>query len=202
MIRVNLLPVREARLQASIRRQGIILACAAGLGLLVCVGLHLGINSKIASQAQILTAKNNELKKLEATQTEVRRFEKERAEIESKLAVIREIEKARTGPVRVLDEVATRIPKRAWLTTLSAKEGALQFEGRSLDAEIVADFLISLEASPMMSQFELQETQLKEFDGLKLNTFKFRGTYPHPKPPAASKKKASGKKKRGRKKRK
>jgi len=87
--------------------------------------------------------------------------------------------------VRLMDTVATQIPKRVWLTRLSAQEGDLEMEGRSLDAEIVAEFLTNLEKSDMVERVELQETQLKELEGLKLNTFKLKGAYPYPKLGAA-----------------
>ena len=188
MIRINLLPVREARRQASLRRQAIFLGVAVGLGILLCVALQISMNSRISGRQAMLATKNQELKRLEATQQEVKRFEREKADIEAKLSVITEIEKARIGPVKVMDTIATQIPKRVWLTSLNAKEGALEVQGRSLDAEVVAEFLTNLEATPMLNNLELQETQLKEIEGLKLNTFRFKGRYPHPKPVAAVKK--------------
>jgi Tfp pilus assembly protein PilN len=76
-----------------------------------------------------------------------------------------------------MDEIATRIPKRLWLTSLSLKEGVLQLAGVSLDAEIVAAFMTSLSESPIISNVELEETKLEETEGLKLNSFKVRSSY-------------------------
>jgi type IV pilus assembly protein PilN len=197
VIRINLLPVREARRQAGLRRQALLLGAAVGAGVLICVGLHTWVTSAIAAHQRQLQAKKEELKRLEATSQEVKRFEQERAEIEAKLAVISQLEQARHGPVRLLDTVATQIPRRVWLTHLSAREGELQLEGRSLDAEIVAEFVNSLEASPVVSNVELQETQLREIEGLKLNTFKLRAQYLHPKPRVPPAQGKGAKKKRG-----
>jgi type IV pilus assembly protein PilN len=202
LIRINLLPVREARRQARQVRQGMLLMLAAGAGVLLCVGLHVWMTAEVRSQRALLVAKEAELKRLEETQKEVKQFEQEKADIEAKLAVIKEIEKARSGPVRLMDTVATQIPKRVWLTQLVAREGQLEMQGRSLDAEIVAEFLTSLENSEMIEKVELQETQLQELEGLKLNTFKLKGQYPYPKLgglPAAGKG-AKGKKAKGQKK--
>jgi type IV pilus assembly protein PilN len=204
VIRINLLPVREARRQARQIRQGLYLGSAAGIGVLLCVVLQIWMAQQIRSHRALLVAKEAELKRLEETQKEVKQFEQEKADIEAKLAVIQEIEKARSGPVRLMDTVATQIPKRVWLTELSAREGKLEMQGRSLDAEIVAEFLTSLENSEMIENVELQETQLRELEGLKLNTFKLKGEYPYPKlgalglPDKAAKgKKAKGQKKAG-----
>ena len=177
MIRINLLPVREARRQANLRQQGVFLGAAVGLAALVCVWMHLSIKSAQKSQdRQIATAKQ-ELQQLEATRKEVDRFRKEKEEIERKLAVIAELERSRSGPVRILDEIATRIPNRVWLTELAMKSGSIELKGVSLDAEIVAAFMASLDESEYISAVELDETRLEEQDGLKLNTFKINGRY-------------------------
>src|SRR4029077_16075434 len=119
-----------------------------------------------------------ELKKLEATMNEVKKFQAEQQEIEQKLAIIDQIEAARMGPVKIMDELATRIPQRVWLTKMVEKGGVLELEGRSIDAEVVADCVVALEESPMLSAVDLQETKLEEVDGLKLSDFKLTAQYP------------------------
>ena len=79
--------------------------------------------------------------------------------------------------MRIMDEIATRIPKRLWLTKLVMRGGELRLEGVSLDAEIVAAFLTGLEESELIHQVELEETRLEEKDGLKLTSFKVRTAY-------------------------
>ena len=92
MIRINLLPVREARRQARQLRQGVYLASAAGVGVLLCLVLHVWMTSHIRSHRTQLVAKEQELKRLEETQKQVKQFEAEKADIEAKLGVIQEIE--------------------------------------------------------------------------------------------------------------
>jgi len=179
MIRVNLLPVREERRQAGIRQQAMVLAISAGVGLLVCIWLQVSLAAKQNAQQRQIAAAKAELKELEATRAQVDRFRSEREEIERKLKVIDDLEKNRTGPVRVMDEIATRIPKRMWLTELKMNAGVMTLEGVSLDAEIVAAFLTSLEESALISKVELDATKLEERDGLKLNTFEINSRYEH-----------------------
>lgn len=178
MIRINLLPVREARRAATLRNQGILLGAAAAAAVVLCVLVHITMTARVAGVHSSLREKQAELKKLEKTQAEVKRYQDEKAEIEAKLGVIVQIEKQRTGPVRIMDEIATRIPKRVWINKLSAQNGRLELEGSSLDAEIVAEFLKGLEESPMISQVELVETTLQEESGLKINKFKLKSAYP------------------------
>jgi type IV pilus assembly protein PilN len=178
VIRINLLPVREARRAANMRKQGALLAFAAGAGVAVCLLISTWMAARIAHERALITKSEAELKKLEATMNEVKKFQAEQEEIEKKLAIIDQIEAARMGPVRIMDELATRIPQRVWLTKMVEKSGKLELEGRSIDAEVVADFAAVLEDSPMLSGVDLQETHLEEVDGLKLSAFKLTAQYP------------------------
>jgi len=183
MIRINLLPVREARRAANMRKQGMLLAFAAGGGVAVCLLLSTWMAARTAHERSLITAREAEMKKLDATLKEVKKFQSEQEEIEQKLAIIDQIEAARMGPVKIMDELATRIPQRVWLTKMSEKNGTLELEGRSIDAEVVADFAAALEESPLLSGIDLQETKLEEVDGLKLSDFRLTARYPFVKSP-------------------
>jgi type IV pilus assembly protein PilN len=183
MIRINLLPVREARRAANLRKQGMLLVFAVGAGVALCLLISTWMAARIAHERSLVTARDAELKKLESTMNEVKKFQAEQEEIEQKLAIIDQIEAARLGPVRIMDELATRIPQRVWLTRLVEKGGTLELEGRSIDAEVVADFVVALEESPMLSGVDLHETKLEEVEGLKLSDFKVTAQYPFLKNP-------------------
>jgi len=186
MIRINLLPVREARRQAGLRKQGVLIGAAAGAGVVLCVLLHLAVAGQIAHERRLIDEAQVELKKLEATRAEVERFREEEKEIERKLGVISKLERDRTGQVIALAQISDVIPKRMWLTNLDMKDSKVSMAGISLDAEIVAEFLTKLEASPMFEDVELNETTLQEAYGLKLNSFSVRSKYGYnPETPAA-----------------
>lgn len=174
MIRINLLPVREARRKANLRQQGALLAAAALAGVAVSAGLQLNISASISAERTRVAAAEKELDQLEKTLKEVERFRKEKEEIERKLAVIDRLERSRTGPVRILDEVATRMPERMWLTDLKLSGGELSLAGYGIDNETIAAFLTSLEASDYISNVQLEKTELQENKGLKLNEFRIK----------------------------
>ena len=184
MIRINLLPVRETKRQANLRKHAVVLGLAAGVGVCISIGLGVSVAARTsAKETQILTA-TEELQKLEKTRQEVERFRAEKAEIERKLGVIASLEKTRTGQVKVLDEVATRIPERVWLDEMQMREGVISLSGVSIDAEIVAEFMTSLSASDLFRDVTLTETTLKEKEGLKLNAFQIQARYgPEPTTP-------------------
>jgi type IV pilus assembly protein PilN len=180
MIRINLLPVREARRAANLRQQGVLLGVALAAALVVCTGMHLSISASIASERGKIQTARVELAKLEETRREVERFRREKEEIERKLGVIQTLEESRVGPVRVMDEIASRIPERLWLGELDLRGGVLKLKGTSLDNEVVAAFMTSLESSPRIQGVELKQTRLVEAGGLKLVDFEIVSREEHP----------------------
>ena len=178
MIRINLLPVREARRKASLRQQGVLLAAAFGVGCSVALVLHVSIATRIGSTESQIASTEDERRKLEATLGDVERFRQQKEEIQRKLSVIRELEASRTGPVRVMDEVATHIPERMWLTKLSLQDGTVEISGYGLDNESIADFMTDLERSPHIGRVELLESKLENKQGLKVNKFKIKAQEP------------------------
>lgn len=76
----------------------------------------------------------------------------------------------------MMDELATHVPQRVWLTGLRTEPGSLELDGMSLDHELVATLLTRLERSPYFSGVRLDASELKQVDELKLNSFRIRAT--------------------------
>lgn len=185
MIRINLLPVREARRKAGVRQQMMLLA-AALIGAVVLSGaVHSWMLTSISSARGRVKALEQQLARYKPQQEQVEQFKAKKAEIEQKLAVIENLERSRSGPVHIMDELASNIPDRVWLTGLTADKGRIGLGGMSLDNELVAVFLSKLDDSPYFANVELESTELKLVESLKLNTFKIRAALESPGAPAA-----------------
>ena len=174
MIRINLLPVREARRKAVLRQQGIFLAAALGIGCAVALVMHLTMETQLSSTRHRIASTEKELRNLEKTLGDVEKFRQQKQEIARKLSVITQLESSRTGPVRVMDEIASHIPERMWLTNLKLDDGAVELTGYGLDNESIAEFMTRLEKSPHMGSVELLESKLEQQSGLKVNRFKIK----------------------------
>jgi type IV pilus assembly protein PilN len=104
--------------------------------------------------------------------------------------VIKELERNKTGPVRLLDEIATAVPKdKLWLTSLKESGGMLTLTGTAMDNETVALFMTNLEQSEHVSTVDLQSSRLRNLPEHRLNvsdfvlecrtySFKEKGTEP------------------------
>ena len=172
MIEINLLPHREARRIAEVKRSLGMLA--AGL---VAVSLAIGLaQSSVTRQAELARASVQQLQgdlvRFKPQQEKLAEFKIKKAALEEKLATIRELDEARKGPVRLLGEVGNQTPDRLWLTQISADGQQVTLEGASLDNSVVADFLRNLNDSPYFSEVDLDKTaREKEIRGVKLVNF-------------------------------
>ena len=158
MIEINLLPHREARRAADLRQTAGVLA----LGLVLVVGsivmIDSGIENDIARVEATVRQLEADIARYKPEEEQVQRFKAKRSELEDKLDVIKGLDRARSGPVRIMDELSKNTPDRLWLTGLSTQGVQITVEGDSLDTGVVADFLRSLNASPYFTEVDLERT--------------------------------------------
>jgi type IV pilus assembly protein PilN len=177
MIQINLLPVREAKRKADVKQNVLELVFA-----LIVVGaaigfLHSDLTAKIQTSQNRITQMQNDIEKFKPQLDQVAAFRAKKAELQKKIDVIAGLDRARKGPVRVMDELAIHTPERLWLDSVSTKGANLELTGQSLDNELVAGFLASLGDSPYFDNVDLNSTELGDGpDGLKVVKFKIQAT--------------------------
>lgn len=172
MIRINLLPVRVSRAREAAIRQLV----GAGLGLLVLLVICFGVYTSLASHISELTERNDQLTRDIERQKQVigqvEEFTKKKEALQKKLGIIDTLKAGKTGPVHMLDEIASNIPEKCWLTSLSELNRKVTLTGVAVNNEVIADFISKLERSGYFVDVYLVSTQQKEDkDGLKLKEF-------------------------------
>jgi len=167
MIRINLLPVKVTKKTVVMRQQAII----AGLALVLLMGI-LGV-----FEASLLRNIGEVQKKIAWTDSEISRLKQAKAtyedlvkakkSVEEKLNTIDSLEKARSGPVHMLDELAmaipmdrkATIPKKLWVSSMKQDGKKISLIGMALDNEVIASFMDRLEKSPYFTNIVLVGTQ-------------------------------------------
>jgi type IV pilus assembly protein PilN len=181
MLQINLLPVREARRKEDSRQ----LSMQAGL-LVLLVGAGIGfthsiISEEIAESKARISQMQRDIDQYKPQLEQVAAFRAKKKELETKIGVIDELDLARSGPVRVLSELAARTPDRLWLTSLATEGKTVVMVGQSLDNDLVALFLRSLGESAYFTQVDLDQTEMKgESGGLRLMSFRIRAKLANP----------------------
>jgi type IV pilus assembly protein PilN len=188
MLEINLLPVREARRKADVRQQLMQLVLVLLLTLGAIGFWHLRVADEISMSEIRVSQMQNDIQQFKPQLDQVAAFKLKKARLEKKIDVIDGLDRARSGPVHVLAELAKRTPERLWLTGLDSKAGEIRMEGRSLDNELVALFLRGLGESKYFDKVDLDSTQIVDGrDGLKVVKFAIRAQIVNPDAPAAPK---------------
>jgi type IV pilus assembly protein PilN len=193
MIRINLFPFRAARIKENIRRQVTIYLLSIIFLILVLSYFTLDVNRELRAIREDHDAKQRKLATFRATTAKLKNLKSTIADVELKLHTIQALEEAKTGPVKLLDDIAMSIPgDRLWLGSLKESKGVLTLAGTAMDNETVADFMNRLESTESMSSVVLVKTQQKEVKSLKLNLKDFAltcKTYAYKEPSAPKGKK-------------
>jgi len=186
MIRINLLPVRVSKKKEAGKQQLL-------LFVLLAIGIFLGNwgwsksrTDDLAAREQKLRRTKDEIAQLERIIGEVKNIKAQQADLKDKLAVLDKLRAGRQGPVRMLDEVATILPKKLWLTKMEERGGAMVFEGSASTIDEVSAFMSALRRSAYFSQVELKKTAAKADKQFKLVDFNItaQANYAAAPPPA------------------
>ena len=110
----------------------------------------------------------------EETIKRIDELEKKIAEIRQKLDVIKDLEKKKTGPVHLLDQVAEAVPRdKLFLTSFVEKDGKLTLTGTAMDNETFSVFMTRLAEAELITSVDMNETRARFIPEHKLNVFDF-----------------------------
>lgn len=173
MIRINLLPFRAKRKRENIRRQVSISGLMLLLFLLLLGGWFISLSSNVSALKSKESSKKVELEGYKKELEEIKKLEAAIKEIKTKLDVINNLKKGKTGPVLLLSAISDAVPKdKLWLTTLKEGNGILTLTGVAMDNETVALFMNNLEAAKeIITSVDLKSAKLKEINKLKVSDF-------------------------------
>jgi len=166
MIKINLLPKKEIKQRAALVEQGAVALFSIAAVLLVLFFLMVNVNGKVKELDNKITTTKQELDKLKKNEAKIEELKASEAIFQKKIDVIKRLKKRKTGPVRMLDEIASRIPGKMWLTNLQSQGALLTLDGVAIDNETIAQFMTNLEKSDQFENVELkfaQEVSIEDF---------------------------------------
>ncbi|OLC19532.1 MAG: hypothetical protein AUG04_02965 [Deltaproteobacteria bacterium 13_1_20CM_2_69_21] len=164
MILINLLPVRAAKKREFGRQQlvlFVLLLVLAGIGNFF---VYNRFESELLSLDKQIVTTRNEIAQLEKTIGEVKSIKEDKKALEDKLKILDTLKKGRTGPVKVLDELATIIPQKVWIVDFNEQGGAVAMNGAASSYEDLSNFSKKLKASTHFSNITIK-TARQRADG-------------------------------------
>lgn len=171
MIRINLLPVRISKKREAGKQQLMLFALALGFVLICNFWWGQSRSSRLSAAEEKLKRTRAEIAQLEKIIGEVRNIKAQQAAVKDKLAVLDKLKAGREGPVRMLDDLSSLMPKRVWLRKMDEKAGKVAFEGSAATIEDVSLFLAGLKKSSYFSDAELNKTTARQDNKFKLVDF-------------------------------
>lgn len=158
MVRINLLPVRVSKKKEAGKQQLVIFAVVLLAGLVGNYLWQASRASELRTRQSKLARTKEDIAQLERIIGEVRNIKAQQQALQQKLDVLERLKAGRSGPVRVLDEVATITPRQLWLNKISEKGGAVSFTGLAISIDDVSTFMAALKNSKHFSKIELKKT--------------------------------------------
>lgn len=166
MIRINLLPVKELKAEVVRRRELMI----GGVSLALTGVLLLLVYAYQWRQASALQSELDDLQKelqvLNVKAKDVAELQRKIKEFAGKNKVIDDINKKKSGPVRVMESLAIATPSALWLTEFKETGGNLTITGVAADNQTIAEFLKALASHAYFNNTELVETTQNQQAGM------------------------------------
>jgi len=173
MIKINLLPYKEERKREAMIRQIVTLSASVIIFILIVGTIHFYMTMTLNGLEKDVAASKKKLAELTKITGDLEKFKKDKALVEKKIAIIDSLEKGRTGPLRLLDEFATRVPEgRMWLITIEESGASLTVEGMAKDNPTIAFFMKTLEESPYIESVDLVSSKQETVSEVSLMRFR------------------------------
>lgn len=160
MIRINLVPQKVTKKQLQLRQQIIMAAAVLLLAVGTVVTMSSSINGRIARVEHETAETKKKLQELDSTVKKIESFKKQKAELQEKLDVIRKLVKDRSGPVRLMAEIAVSRPIKLWINELTLTSSSLELKGIADAESTVIDF-----AQKLKNQEHISNVQIRELTG-------------------------------------
>lgn len=158
MIRINLLPARVSKKKQAGTQQLVLFALVLVAGLIANYVWASARAGDLAARQQRLARTRADIAQLDKIIGEVSSLREEQKALREKLDVLAKLKAGRTGPVRMLDELATITPKRLWLKKMDDKGGKVDFDGTAATIDDVSAFMTALKTSRYFGDVELKKT--------------------------------------------
>ena len=124
----------------------------AGIFLLIVTVLLIGWRYLAVAQDQAQLTRDIDAARREETRLgdvlkQVADFQAAEAQLQARIALIKELKQGQAAPVHMIDQISHALPEMTWLTTLKQVGYEVTIEGRCLALTSLSDFVRNLEAS-------------------------------------------------------
>jgi type IV pilus assembly protein PilN len=171
MIRINLLPHREAKRRARRQQFYVLLGLVSVLaGVIWFLGFTL-INSQITSQDEKNAFLKREIASLDKEIDEIKKIQDQTNALLSRKRVIEALQANRTETVHLFNELAKQVPEGIYLRSLAQTGPRIAISGYAQSNARITTLMNNLDESPLLERSTLIETKAEAVGNRRLNAF-------------------------------
>lgn len=171
MIRINLLPHREAAKKARREQFFVLVGLVSVLAALVVFAVYTFIGAAIDDQV----GRNNFLKKeiavLDKELDEIKRLKEQTQALLARKQVIEDLQRDRGETVYLLSELVKQVPEGVYLKSLKQSGANVSISGYAQSNARISALMRNLDASPWLEQPQLIESKAVVLNGRRVNEF-------------------------------
>ena len=171
MIRINLLPYREAARKAR-REQFVIMGVvAAVIGCAVSYGIYTVNESYIEAQRASNAYLNSEIQALDKQLTQINELKKQIDSLLARKKVIEDLQRDRGDTVHLAEELVKQVPEGIYLTSMKQNGQDINITGVALSNARVSALMRNIDASAWLRDPQLVEVRARTTRGRRINEF-------------------------------
>jgi len=162
MARINLLPWREELRRERNQSFYVITGFLGALGLAIVFLANMQIDAQLQAQIERNNFIKNEQKALEQKITEIDDLKKDKAELESRMKIIQDLQGTRSTVVRLFDEIARQTPDGVYLKKVDRVGNRFRVEGVAEANNRISNMMRNLEHSDWFEDAKLESVVTDE----------------------------------------
>ena len=171
MIRVNLLPWREARRKANNLQFFILMGMVAGLAASIVLLVHGYYATRISTQTERNRFLKDENAKLDKEIEEIKKLKEEIQALLSRKQVIETLQADRAQTVYLLEQLVRQTPDGVYLRSVKQTGSKVNLTGYAQSNARVSTLMRNLEASPYLENPDLVEIKVAHVNNKRLSEF-------------------------------
>ncbi len=171
MIRINLLPHREAKRRARQQQMIVISAGVAILGVLTVLAGYMVIGGMIDRQEENNRYLKSEIAKLDKEIQQIKLLKEKTQQLLDRKKVVEDLQAGRATAVRLLDQLVRQLPAGMYLKAIKQTDNKINIQGYTQSNARVSTLMRNLDASPWLENPQLIEIKAVTVNNLRANEF-------------------------------
>jgi len=171
MIRINLLPHREAKRRARRQQFYVLLGLVSVLAAVIWFLGFSVINRQIAAQNEKNEFLKREIASLNKEIDEIKKIQEQTNALLARKRVIEALQANRTEIVHLFNELAKQVPEGIYLRTLAQAGQRITISGYAQSNARITTLMNNLDESPLLERSTLIETKAETVGNRRLNSF-------------------------------